>query len=116
MIFELDACSPHQIAGKVETIAVAKARLPTFAVFMLAVFAGGFGAGVPPAGALGWPGLFYNLVPVRLGNIVGGVGLVAAVHFLIYRVALRERARNAPTASAVDAAALTQSPTDTPSR
>lgn len=78
--------------------------------------AGDFGAGVPQAGALGWPGLLYNLVPVTLGNIVGGAGLVAAVYFLIYRVALRERARNAPTASAVDAAALTQSPTDTPSR
>jgi formate/nitrite transporter FocA (FNT family) len=78
--------------------------------------AGEFGAGVPQAGALGWPGLFYNLVPVTLGNVVGGAGLVAAVYFLIYRVALRERAMNAPTASAVDAAALTQSPTDTPSR
>jgi formate/nitrite transporter len=78
--------------------------------------AGEFGAGVPQAGALGWPGLLYNLVPVTLGNIVGGAGLVAAVYFLIYRVALRERARNAPTASAVDAPALTQSPTDTPSR
>lgn len=78
--------------------------------------AGEFGAGVPQAGALGWPGLSYNLVPVTLGNIVGGAGLVAAIYFLIYRVALRERAKNAPTASAVDAAALTQSPTDTPSR
>ena len=78
--------------------------------------AGEFGAGVPHAAALGWPGLVSNLVPVTLGNIVGGAGLVAAVYFLIYRVALRERAMNAPTASAVDAAALTQSPTDTPSR
>jgi len=58
MIFELDAYSPHQIAEKVETIGVAKARLPP--------------------------------LPVTLGNIVGGAGLVAAVYFLIYRVALRE--------------------------
>jgi formate/nitrite transporter len=77
---------------------------------------GEFGAGVPQAASLDWTDLLHNLVPVTLGNIVGGAGLVATVYFLIYRVALRERAMNAPTASAVDAAALTQSPTDTPSR
>jgi formate/nitrite transporter len=45
---------------------------------------------VPQAAALDWLGFVHNLVPVTLGNIVGGAGLVAAVYFLIYRVALRE--------------------------
>jgi len=32
------------------------------------------------------PGIFHNLVPVTLGNIVGGAGLVGAVYWAIYRV------------------------------
>lgn len=44
----------------------------------------------PQAAALDWAGLLHNLVPVTLGNVAGGAGLVAAVYFLIYRVALRE--------------------------
>jgi formate/nitrite transporter len=48
------------------------------------------GGGIPQAATLDWSGLIHNLVPVTLGNIVGGAGLVAAVYFLIYRVALRE--------------------------
>jgi formate/nitrite transporter len=47
------------------------------------------GGSVPQTAALDWSGLLHNLVPVTLGNIVGGAGLVAAVYFLIYRVALR---------------------------
>ena len=50
----------------------------------------GVGSTVSQAAALGWSGLFHNLVPVTLGNIVGGAGMVAAIYFLIYRVALRE--------------------------
>jgi formate transporter len=34
------------------------------------------------------PGIIHNLVPVTLGNIVGGAGLVGAVYWAIYRVAL----------------------------
>jgi formate/nitrite transporter FocA (FNT family) len=34
---------------------------------------------------LGWSGLAANLVPVTLGNIVGGSVMVAAVYFLVYR-------------------------------
>ncbi|QIO34892.1 formate/nitrite transporter family protein [Bradyrhizobium sp. 1(2017)] len=30
-------------------------------------------------------GIFHNLVPVTLGNIVGGAGLVGAVYWVIYR-------------------------------
>ena len=32
-----------------------------------------------------WSGLAANLVPVTLGNIVGGSGMVALVYYLIYR-------------------------------
>ena len=34
--------------------------------------------------AVSWAGLFYNLVPVTLGNIIGGSGMVAAVYYLVY--------------------------------
>jgi len=33
------------------------------------------------------PGIIHNLVPVSLGNIVGGAGLVGAVYWAIYRAA-----------------------------
>lgn len=42
-------------------------------------------------GALEWSGLARNLVPVTLGNIVGGAGMVAVVYHLIYNQALRKR-------------------------
>ena len=32
------------------------------------------------------PGIFHNLVPVTLGNIVGGAGFVGAVYWAIYRI------------------------------
>ena len=32
-------------------------------------------------------GIVHNLVPVTLGNIVGGAGLVGAVYWAIYRAA-----------------------------
>jgi formate transporter len=35
-------------------------------------------------------GIFHNLVPVTLGNIVGGAGLVGAVYWAIYRVTFGE--------------------------
>lgn len=35
-------------------------------------------------------GIFHNLVPVTLGNIVGGAGFVGAVYWAIYRVAFGE--------------------------
>jgi formate/nitrite transporter FocA (FNT family) len=30
-------------------------------------------------------GIVHNLVPVTLGNIVGGAGLVGAMYWIIYR-------------------------------
>lgn len=35
--------------------------------------------------SLGWSGLAANLIPVTLGNIVGGSVMVAAVYYLVYR-------------------------------
>jgi formate/nitrite transporter FocA (FNT family) len=36
-------------------------------------------------GGLNWIGFYSNLVPVTLGNIVGGSVLVGLVYHLIYR-------------------------------
>lgn len=38
-----------------------------------------------PLAALDFAGLLHNLVPVTLGNIVGGAGMVALVYTLVYR-------------------------------
>ncbi len=40
--------------------------------------------------ALTWPAFFVSLVPVTIGNIIGGAGLVGAVYWFIY---LRGRAK-----------------------
>lgn len=37
------------------------------------------------AETLTWAGLFANLVPVTLGNLIGGAGLVGTVYWIIYR-------------------------------
>jgi formate transporter len=39
-------------------------------------------------GALTWPAFFVSLIPVTIGNIIGGGGLVGAVYWFIY---LRKR-------------------------
>ena len=36
------------------------------------------------------PGILHNLVPVTLGNIVGGAGFVGAIYWAIYRVTFGE--------------------------
>jgi formate/nitrite transporter FocA (FNT family) len=38
----------------------------------------------PEDASLGWGGLFSNLLPVTLGNLVGGAGLVGLVYYVIY--------------------------------
>jgi len=35
--------------------------------------------------ALGWLGFARNLVPVTLGNLIGGAGMVGLVYWVIYR-------------------------------
>jgi formate/nitrite transporter len=39
---------------------------------------------MPGLPTVSWPGLIFNLVPVTLGNIVGGAVMVAAVYYLVY--------------------------------
>ena len=39
--------------------------------------------------AMTWAGLFDNLIPVTLGNIIGGSGVVGLVYWFVY---LRKRA------------------------
>jgi formate/nitrite transporter len=53
-------------------------------VFPFAMLAGGDGATVSVAGAVG------NLVPVTIGNVIGGAGLVGLVYWFVY---LRRRSR-----------------------
>ncbi|MET0217432.1 MAG: formate/nitrite transporter family protein [Burkholderiales bacterium] len=57
----------------------------------LGIFLAGSGT-LPPevdVSALTWSGLVNNVIPVTLGNIVGGSGLVALVYYSIYRKSLR---------------------------
>jgi formate transporter len=37
------------------------------------------------AGALSWAGFLHNLLPVTLGNLVGGAGMVGLVYWVVYR-------------------------------
>lgn len=40
---------------------------------------------VPGFDPLTWSGLVRNLIPVTIGNIIGGAGMVGLVYYLIYR-------------------------------
>lgn len=53
---------------------------------------------IPGVANLGWGAYLHNLVPVTLGNIVGGSGFVALVYFVIYRLVprLAEARRDPP--------------------
>jgi len=42
-------------------------------------------ADVPQLAALTWPGFFLSLIPVTLGNLAGGAGMVGLVYWIIYR-------------------------------
>jgi formate/nitrite transporter len=44
-----------------------------------------FLSGADAAGALTWGGFMHNLIPVTLGNLVGGAVLVGLVYWVIYR-------------------------------
>ena len=62
-------------------------------------------AGVDVA-SLGWSGVAANLVPVTLGNIVGGSVMVALVYYVVYRrPTLTETRTGAERTRASDAAA-----------
>lgn len=76
----IDSFSPAEIAERIEAIGVTKARLPTLAMFMLGVCAGGF---------IGLGALYYTLVasdstlPFAVNRVLGGIvfslGLVLVV-------------------------------------
>lgn len=81
-----DAFSPDQIAVRVATVGVAKARLPWLATLMLGIIAGGF---------IGLGALYSTIVmsdatlPFALRRVIAGGGLmVAGVYHLIYNKAL----------------------------
>lgn len=69
-IFEFDAYSPKEIANRVQTVGVAKARLPLLSMAMLGILAGAF---------IGLGALFYVLVASDAGlgfaasRVLGGV-------------------------------------------
>jgi formate/nitrite transporter len=79
-IFDFDAYSPKQIAARVESIGVAKARLPLLSMLMLSMLAGAF---------IGLGGLYFVLVKSDpslgfalkqvLGGVVFSLGLILVV-------------------------------------
>ena len=42
------------------------------------------GSNTAAYGALTWPAFFSSLIPVTIGNIIGGGGLVGGVYWFIY--------------------------------
>lgn len=51
----------------------------------LAMLLQAFDGGEASIDAITWAGFFHNIVPVILGNIIGGSVLVALVYYVIYR-------------------------------
>jgi formate/nitrite transporter FocA (FNT family) len=104
--FNMDAYAPAEMATRVETVGVAKADLDAAAGFEhsianmyfipIALFVdrdahvlARVGQPVEQIAHLTWVGFFlYTLLPVTLGNMVGGVIMVAAVYWFI---SLRKR-------------------------
>jgi formate/nitrite transporter len=54
-------------------------------IIPLAMLLKAFGHVGPNADAITWIGFFSNLVPVILGNLIGGSVMVALVYHVIYR-------------------------------
>jgi formate transporter len=79
-IFGLDAFSPKEIAAKVETVGVAKARLPLLSMLMLSILAGGF---------IGLGALYFVIIKSDptlgfaakqvLGGVVFSLGLILVI-------------------------------------
>src|SRR5687767_12385984 len=79
-LFEFDAYSPSQIAERVQTVGVAKARLPLLSLVMLGMLAGAF---------IGLGSLYYVMVVSDpgltgagqrvLGGVVFSLGLLLVV-------------------------------------
>lgn len=79
-IFGFDAFSPKEIAARVETIGMAKARLPLLSMLMLSVMAGAF---------IGLGALFFVLVKsdptlgFATGQLLGGVAFSLGLFLVI---------------------------------
>ena len=79
-IFGFDAYSPKEIAEKVETIGVTKARLPLLSQFTLGVLAGGF---------IGLGALYFTLVisdtslSFAAGRMLGGVAFALGLILVV---------------------------------
>ena len=79
-IFGLDAFSPKEIAARVETIGVAKARLPLLSMLMLSVLAGAF---------IGLGALYFVLVKsdaslgFAAGQVLGGVAFALGLILVV---------------------------------
>jgi len=41
--------------------------------------------------SVGWEGFFHNLIPVTIGNIIGGVFFVAILYFVVFKDKLQEK-------------------------
>ena len=67
---------------------VANMYLIPLGIFLRAEFSPG---SIPDLEALTWAGFAWNMLPVTLGNLVGGAGMVGLVYYVIYR-------RNTPAA------------------
>ena len=80
---QMDAYAPAEIAQLIENVGLAKVKLPFLPMFALAVLAGAFitfghFSGLDIGGFVG------NLIPVTLGNIIGGGVFVALTYKIIY--------------------------------
>jgi formate/nitrite transporter FocA (FNT family) len=40
--------------------------------------------------SVGWEGFFHNLIPVTIGNVIGGVFFVAILYFVVFKDKLKE--------------------------
>lgn len=81
------AIASHDVTGKI------------FGIFfpIMAFVASGFehsianmyfipiGMFVDTTGSITWGGFFHNIIPVTLGNIVGGAGFVATIYWLVFK-------------------------------
>ena len=79
-VFEIDAYSPQQIAERVQAVGVVKARLPTLAMVMLGISAGGFiGLGALNSVLVFADPALSFAVSWLLGGIAFSLGLVLVV-------------------------------------
>jgi formate/nitrite transporter FocA (FNT family) len=80
-LYGSDGYAPLEVARRVATVGVAKARMATLPLAMLVQQAG-------PATGLAtvtWAGMAGTLLPVIAGNLLGGSVLVGLTYHVIYR-------------------------------